>query len=95
MKRCSSKLIIASAIALWLTHILAVATLGTSQRVALSSDSAQLVLGLMLLPATLRAAARSRGVGRNYWNITALAYTLLVAAQFLKTSRRNTPCRSG
>ena len=83
MRKRVSQSVIALAAGLWLAHVGSVTVLGTTHRGALSSDLIQLIFGLMLIPVTLWTALRSRGVGRHYWCIAALAYSLLVFAQAL------------
>jgi len=68
-----------------------VVTLGASPRGALASDAIQLLLGLMLLLITLRTAGRCRGLIRCYWCIAALAYLLLLTAQFLSVMQDFAP----
>ncbi len=91
MNRHASRLIIPCAIAVWLIHAMTVVTLGASPRGALASDAIQLLLGLMLLLITLRTAGRCRGLIRCYWCIAALAYLLLLTAQFLSVMQDFAP----
>jgi diguanylate cyclase (GGDEF)-like protein len=72
-------------------HAMTVVSLGASPRGALASDAIQLLLGLMLLLVTLRTARRCRGLIRSYWCIAALAYLLLVTAQFLSVMQDLSP----
>jgi hypothetical protein len=87
MRKGVSHSVIALATGLWLAHVGVVIALGTTARGALWSDLIQLAFGLMLVPVTVWAAVRSRGVGRHYWCIATLAYSLLVAAQTLSVSQ--------
>jgi len=87
MRRRAPELIIALAIALWLAHVAVIGLWGTTPRGALGSDFIQLTLGVILVSVTARAANRSRGVERRYWSIAAVAYLLLVSAQFLSVSQ--------
>ena len=87
MRRRAPELIIAVAIALWLAHVALIGLWGTTHRGALGSDFIQLALGTILVAVTARAANRSRGVERRYWSIAAVAYLLLVSAQFLSVSQ--------
>ena len=83
MSRRAPGIIVALAIAVWLAHVTLIALWGTTPRGALGSDFVQLILGTILVSVTAQAASRSRGVERRYWSIAAVAYLLLVSAQFL------------
>src|SRR5215472_6004527 len=66
-------------------HAISVIKFGSVTPGELLSDFIQLTFGLMLLPLSLLVARRSTGVGRYYWNLTALAYFLWDIAQLLAT----------
>jgi diguanylate cyclase (GGDEF)-like protein len=68
---------------LWLAHVGAVAFLGTKPPGPLLSDLIQLVLGAVLIYAVVEASRRSEGIALSFWRLTAVAYTLWMAAQIL------------
>jgi diguanylate cyclase (GGDEF)-like protein len=68
---------------LWLVHVGAVAALGTKAPGPLLSDTIQLLLGAVLIYSVIEASRRSEGMALSFWRLTAIAYTLWMAAQTL------------
>lgn len=81
------KLLVGATLGLLCTHIASVARFGSAFVGECVSDIIQLIFGAMLVCVTLVIAERSIGVGRHYWRLTALAYTLWDIAQILATTQ--------
>ena len=79
------KILISLTLAMLCVHVIAIVKFGSAQAGEFLSDFVQMAFGLMLVPLALRAANRSTGVGRHYWRLTALAYSLWDVAQILAT----------
>jgi diguanylate cyclase (GGDEF)-like protein len=79
------KLLVALTLGMLCAHIISVAQFGSAPAGQFISDFIQLAFGLMLVPISLLVARRSTSVGRHYWHLTALAYSLWDIAQVLAT----------
>jgi diguanylate cyclase (GGDEF)-like protein len=66
---------------LWLAHAVVVASLGTKAPGPFLSDLIQLTLGFVLICAIVAASRRSEGMARSFWQLTAVAYVVLLVAQ--------------
>src|SRR5271168_2660883 len=62
-------------------HALSLGTLGENRWGAFSSDMVQLILGLMLVGLCWRASRISQNLARNFWLLTAVAFSIWVVAQ--------------
>ena len=70
-----------SAFTLVCVHALSLATLGDSKWGSFTSDTVQLLLGIMLLGLCWRAGKNSQNLARNFWFLTGLAFSIWVVAQ--------------
>jgi hypothetical protein len=59
-----------------LSEVLVVNRLGPSRNGALLSNLIQLSLGILVVVVTLQTARRSGKLGRYFWHLTALAYSI-------------------
>src|SRR5579883_2140730 len=62
-------------------HACAIGLLGTSKWGATFSDSAQAVLGALVIWASLKASQRSDSLGRYFWRIVTFAFSIWMIAQ--------------
>lgn len=81
----SFRTILTLAALLLFMQMVALVWLGTSPRGSLSSNLAQLGLGILVVIASLQVARRSGTLGRHVWRLTALAYSVWGIAQALAT----------
>lgn len=79
--------LVALTLGLLCVHVISAIKLGSAPAGEFLSDFVQLALGLMLVPVAILIARRSTGIGRHYWNLTALAYVLWDIAQILATGQ--------
>jgi diguanylate cyclase (GGDEF)-like protein len=84
------KILIALTLGLLCAHAISVIEFRSTPLGPLLSDLIQLTLGVILIPLTFLAGRRSRNVGRHYWRLTSLAYSLWVVAQVLATYQDRT-----
>jgi len=84
------KTLIALTLGLLCAHAISVIEFRSTSLGPLLSDLTQLTLGVLLIPLTCLTACRSRNVGRHYWRLTSLAYSLWVVAQALATYQDRT-----
>lgn len=84
------KILIALALGSLCAHAISIIRFGSTPNGAFLSDLIQLALGVMLVPLTFLAGLRSNNVGRHYWRLTSLAYSLWVVAQVLATYQDRT-----
>ena len=78
-----TRIAVAAAGLLWLSHIGVIAVLGTAHAGPVLSDFIQCALGGVLIFVTVEASNRSEGMARSFWRLTALAYMVWFAAQSL------------
>lgn len=81
------KALVGITLGLFCAHVFAVFKFGPAFAGECISDVIQSIFGLMLVPLSLLIANRSTGVGRHYWRLTAVAYTLWDIAQVLATAQ--------
>jgi diguanylate cyclase (GGDEF)-like protein len=80
-----SRKIIATALALLLAHAAVIVTLGSGRMGPLLSDAIQLSLGGVALFSCLQAGRNSNRLGRHFWQLTAVAYSIWIIAQAIGT----------
>ena len=78
-----SRIIVASALLLWLVHIAVCISFGAKSQGPLLSDLIQLAIGGLLIGSMLLAADRSEGMARAFWRLGVFAYGLWMVAQSL------------
>ena len=78
-----TRIAVAAAGLLWLSHFMVIAALGTAHGGPVLSDAIQCALGGLLIYVTIDASNRSEGLARSFWRLTALAYVLWFTAQSL------------
>jgi diguanylate cyclase (GGDEF)-like protein len=83
MSLARSRIIVASAAVLWLTHIAVCLSLRESSPGPLLSDLIQVILGGILIGSMLLAANRSEGMARAFWRLGITAYVVWMSAQGL------------
>lgn len=76
-----SRIIVAAAALLWLTHIGVCIWIGPANRGPLLSDLIQLAIGGLLISSMLLASHRSDGMARAFWHLGVAAYGLWMVAQ--------------
>ncbi|HZR56695.1 MAG TPA: GGDEF domain-containing protein [Terriglobales bacterium] len=81
----SSRKIIGIALLLLLAHAMVIFMLGSSHSGPLLSDTIQLSLGCLALVSCMRASRYSDRLGRHFWQLAAVAYSIWVIAQSLGT----------
>jgi len=82
MELSRTRIVLSAASLLWLAHI-AVVLLGGKASAPVLSDSIQLILGALVIYATVAASRRSEGMAISFWRLAATAYGLLFVAQCL------------
>jgi diguanylate cyclase (GGDEF)-like protein len=80
-----SRKIIGTAVLLLLIHAGVILTLGSSRMGPPLSDLIQLTLGSLALFACIQASRNSNRLGRQFWQLAAIAYGIWVGAQALGT----------
>jgi hypothetical protein len=80
----SAKIIVPGLVLLGL-HALVLATLGESRWGAFFSDFIQLILGILVVAASLRAGRGPDRLARWFWQLTAAAFSIWIIAQVLGT----------
>jgi len=70
---------------LFLSEVLVVNRLGPSRNGALLSNLILLSLGILVVVVTLQTARRFGKLGRYFWHLTALTYSIGALAQALRT----------
>src|SRR5215469_13871764 len=83
MSLTRSRIIVASAAVLWLTHVGVCFGLGENNPGPFLSDLIQFILGVTLIGSILLAANRSEGMARAFWRLAIAAYALWATAQGL------------
>ncbi len=75
--------IVTLGVLLFLVHIGVVTTVGTIAPGPLLSDLIQLILGGLVIVASVRASRSAEGMARSVWRLTAVAYVVWFVAQSL------------
>jgi diguanylate cyclase (GGDEF)-like protein len=81
----SSRKIIGIALLLFFAHAMVIFMLGSSHSGPLLSDTIQLSLGCLALVSCMRASRHSDRLGRHFWQLATVAYSIWVIAQSLGT----------
>jgi diguanylate cyclase (GGDEF)-like protein len=88
----SSRKIIGIALLLLLAHAMVIFMLGSSSRVGpMLSDAIQLALGTIALMACIRASHNSDRLGRHFWQLATVSYSIWVFAQMMGTAGNFVP----
>ena len=83
MSLTRSRIIVATAAGLWLTHVGVCFGLGENNPGPFLSDVIQFILGGALIGSMLLAANRSEGMARAFWRLAIAAYAVWATAQGL------------